>query len=88
MEKVVVLYTLRDVEFILVEVPVVVKSAEIVVGPYIRDVPVVVKLLVLIKVLAVKDSTSKLESKFTYKYPLNDILSYDESVTGVSLITT
>ena len=40
-----------------------------------------VKLLVVINYRAVKASTSKLESKLTYKYPLKSIFSYVERVT-------
>jgi hypothetical protein len=43
-------------------------------------VPVAVKLLVVINYRAVKASTSKLESKLTYKYPLKSIFSYVERV--------
>jgi hypothetical protein len=64
------------------------KSPEIVVGPYKSYVPVPVKLEVLIYVLAIRDSTSRSSSRFTYKYPLKFISSYEESVIVVSLITT
>ena len=75
------------VEEIVVVLPEAVNS-EIFATPCNYVVPVAVKLLVFKYVLDVNDSTSKFESKLTYKYPLKLISSYVDNVIVNSFITT